>query len=143
LERSFRRRICSRARRPTLIPRIKDSNGNPGILADGVVVILSVVVVVIVFVDVDEVDVTTYVVELETVDTITEVEVDSAAPVKGTNHRIVESTCGGMIGGKNGDPTIQPLVGDVMNTEFRFGGITGSPSKEGARVICVQATPSQ
>jgi hypothetical protein len=48
-----------------------------------------------------------------------------------------------MSGGSGGDPTIQPLFGDNMNTESRVGGITGSPSREGASVTAVQAMPSQ
>jgi hypothetical protein len=83
-------------------------------------------------------------VELETVDTKIEVEVAMAVPLNGENRSIVDSGIwGGISVGSGGDPTIQPLVGDSMNTEVMFGGITGSPIKEGARVISVQLMPSQ
>jgi hypothetical protein len=81
--------------------------------------------------------------DVVTVDIIREVVVAVNMPPNGVNSSIVDSSCGGTSGGRGGDPTIQPLLGDNMKTEFRVGGITWSPSKEGASVMCVQTFPSQ
>jgi hypothetical protein len=81
--------------------------------------------------------------DVVTVDTIKEVVVAVNMPPNGVNSSIVDSSCDGTSGGSGGDPTIQPLLGDNMNTESRIGGITWSPSREGASVMCVQTFPSQ
>ena len=124
-----------------MIPTIIDSHGNPGILG----AMLDVAIVV----DVSEVKVDgvelLMKLDVVTVDTIKDVEVVVAVnmPPNGANRSIVDSSWDGTSGGSGGDPTIQPLLGDNMNTESRVGGITWSPSNEGASVICAQTIPSQ
>ena len=88
------------------------------------------------------------VVEVETVDT--RVDVAVSKPPNGAKRRIVESGAGGRVGEIGGggtttgdDPTIQPLLGVIMYTEFSHGGFGVNPNNAGARVMCVQATPSQ
>jgi hypothetical protein len=84
-----------------------------------------------------------------TVDTEVTVAEFVSAPLKGANRSMLDSIWGWRLGGISpepwygDDPTIQPLLGESMNTEFRSGGNGARPSKEGARVICTQAVPSQ
>lgn len=74
--------------------------------------------VVVVFVEMIEVEVETVdpvmrVVEVDTVETCVRVNVVENTPPKGANLRIVDNARGIAVPPKL-DPTIQPLVGDVM-----------------------------
>ena len=98
--------------------------GKPGIPPP---VTLDVVVVVFVLVvDVSEktveIKVVAIVVETEPVNTTVDVEVVVTSPPNAANSRIVESAFV-VIDVKPGlEPTIQPVLGEVMYTELRTGG---------------------
>lgn len=109
----------------------------------GPIIGMPVPVIEVVIVKVEVVEAVRKLADDVTVDTKVVVAEFIIVPPTGVNRSIVESSWGGTSGGSGGDPTIHPLVGDNMNTEFRIGGIIGSPSRDGARVICVQAAPSQ
>jgi hypothetical protein len=125
------------------MPAIIDSTGNPGIPPPLTLVV--VVFVAVVVVDVTETkvesEVVTAVVDVNMVDTTVEVAVVVTSPPKGANLSIVESAFVEMDVKPGLDPTIQPLLGDVMYTELRIGGT--SPRIAGEVVIWFQATPSQ
>ena len=75
---------------------------------------------------VDTVDTVTWLVWVVTVDTTVAVDVVVTIGVapKPPNRSIVESGLPMVVGG---EPTIQPLLGEIMYTEFKVGGIVEPP----------------
>jgi hypothetical protein len=124
-----------------MIPTIIDSHGNPGIF--GAMLDVELAMVDVSELKVDEVELMKL--DVVTVDTIKDVKVVVAVNMlpSWTNLSIVDSSWDGTSDGSGGAPTIQPLLGDNMKTESRVGGITWSPSKDGASVTCAQTVPSQ
>lgn len=84
----------------------------------------------------------TALVEVETVVRSVEVEVTVATPPKGANCRIVDSAPPDVIVRNLGlEPTIQPLVSEIMYTDVRIG--SSSPMIAGEVMSWLQAIPSQ
>ena len=86
-----------------------------------------VVVIFVLVVDVTEetveIKVVTIVVESEPVKTTVDVEVVVTSPPNAANSRIVESAFVEIVVKPGLDPTIHPVLGEVMYTELRIGGI--------------------
>jgi hypothetical protein len=105
-----------RVRSPIAIPAIIDSTGNPGIpppVTLEVLVVMAVVVLDTAETKV-EIDVVVAVVDVNMVETTVEVEVVVTSPPKGANLRIVDSAFVEIDVKPGLDPTIHPLLGDVM-----------------------------
>jgi predicted RNA methylase len=97
-----------------------------------VVVFVAVVVVDVTETNV-EIEVVTAVVDVNMVETTVEVAVVVTSPPKGANLSIVDSAFVEIVVKPGLDPTTHPLLGDVIYTALRTGGI--SPKIAGEVVI--------
>lgn len=121
---------------PMMIPAITDSTGNPGIpppVTLEVVVVSKVPVVEVRETKVDTVETVTRLVDVVTVETTVDVTVVIGTAPKPPKRSIVESGLPIVVGG---EPTIQPLLGEIIYTEFKDGGIVELPRpiRDGDRV---------
>lgn len=112
-----------------MIPAITDSTGNPGIpppVTLEVVVVSKVLVVEVREAKVDTVETVTRLVDVVTVETTVDVTVVIGTAPKPPKRSIVESGIP-ILASVGGEPTIQPLLGDIIYTEFKDGGIVEPP----------------